>query len=144
MSFKSDRPGLYEQWVVFDFNTRPVLRQKLKVRVGDEECKGTSVTCPAAEVPQEIPETAMNLEPWSEESLEIIPFVEKDEAQRELLNAFPLVMKHQSNSLINRENYKQSMHSFLYQEEKLVGELLARYSIYTCLGLDPIFDYCNL
>ncbi|KAK9973867.1 hypothetical protein ABG768_024568 [Culter alburnus] len=129
VSFKSDRPGLYEQWVVFDFNTRPVLRQKLKVRVGDEECKGTSVTCPAAEVPQEIPETAMNLEPWSEESLEIISFVERDEAQRELLNRYPLVMKCQSYSLINHENYKQSMHNFLYQEEKLVGELLARLNL---------------
>ncbi|XP_048054667.1 helicase with zinc finger domain 2 isoform X2 [Megalobrama amblycephala] len=141
VSFKSDRPGLYEQWVVFDFNTRPVLRQKLKVRVGDEECTGTSVTCPAAEVPQEIPETAMNLEPWSEESLEIIPFVERDEAQRELLNTYPLVMKRQSYSLINRENYKQSMHNFLYQEEKLVGELLARLNLRGIVQLkNKLFD----
>lgn len=130
MSFKSDRPGLYEQWVVFDFNTRPVLRQKLKVRVGDDECKGTSVTCPADEVPREKPEVAKNLQPWSEENLEIIPFVERATAQRELLNRYPLVLEHQPNGLINRENYKHSMHNFLYQEEKLIGELLARYSIY--------------
>lgn len=139
VSFKSDQPGLYEQWVVFDFNTRPVLRQKLKIRVGEDECKGT---CPAPEVLQEKPETTRDLEPWNEESLQVIPFVERDDAQRELLNRYPLVKELQSISLINRENYKQSMHNFLYQEEKEEGELLARYSI--CLGLNPIFDYCNL
>lgn len=123
VSFKSDQPGLYEQWVVFDFNTRPVLRQKLKVRVGEDECNGTSQ---APEVLQENPETARDLEPWNEESLEVIPFVERDEAQRELLNRYPLIKELQSISLINRENYKQSMHNFLYQEEKEDGELLAR------------------
>ncbi|XP_067314831.1 3'-5' exoribonuclease HELZ2 [Pseudorasbora parva] len=130
VTFKSDQPGLYEQWVVFDFNTRPVLRQKLKVRVGEEdECKGTPVTCPAPEALLEKPETARNLDPWNEESLKIIPFVERDEAQEELLNRYPLVMKCQSNSLINRGNYKQSMHNFLYQEEKEVGKLLARLNL---------------
>ncbi|XP_077088744.1 3'-5' exoribonuclease HELZ2-like [Siphateles boraxobius] len=139
VSFKSDQPGLYEQWVVFDFNTRPVLRQKLKVRVGEDECKGT---CPAPEVLQEKPETATDLEPWNEETLEVIPFVEIDEAQRELLNRYPLVKEPQSISLINRENYKQSMHNFLYQEEKEEGELLARLNLRGTVHLkNKLYDY---
>ncbi|KAG1930154.1 helicase with zinc finger domain 2 [Pimephales promelas] len=126
VSFESDQPGLYEQWVLFDFNTRPVLRQKLKVRVGEDECKER---CPSPEVMQEKPETGRDLEPWNEESMEVIPFFERDEAQRELLNRYPLANQLQSISLINRENYKQSMHNFLYQEEKEEGELLARLNL---------------
>ncbi|XP_016312565.1 LOW QUALITY PROTEIN: helicase with zinc finger domain 2-like [Sinocyclocheilus anshuiensis] len=127
--FKSDHPGLYEQWVVFDFNTRPVLRQKIKVRVGEDECKGTSVTTPAPEVPLEKQESARNLEPWYEESLEIIPFFEREEAERELINRYKLIMIDEMNSVINRDNYKHSMHNFLYQEEKVEGELLTRLNL---------------
>ncbi|XP_052456376.1 helicase with zinc finger domain 2 [Carassius gibelio] len=124
VSFKSDQPGLYEQWVVFDFNTRPILRQKLKVRVGEDECKG-----PEPEFPLERQETVSNLEPWNKESLEIIPFVKREEAERELLNRYQLISIDQMTSPINHENYKHNMHNFLYQEEKVVGERLS------CLNL---------
>ncbi|XP_016402096.1 helicase with zinc finger domain 2-like [Sinocyclocheilus rhinocerous] len=120
VSFRSDQPGLYEQWVVFDFNTRPILRQKLKVRVGEDECKG-----PEPEFPLEKQETIRNLEPWNKESLKIIPFVKREEAERELLNRYQLIVIDQMNSSINRENYKHNMHNFLYQEEKVEGELLS-------------------
>ncbi|XP_058635422.1 helicase with zinc finger domain 2-like [Onychostoma macrolepis] len=127
--FKSDHPGLYEQWLVFDFNTRPVLRQKIKVRVGEDECKGTSVMTPAPEILLEKQETARNLEPWNEESLEIIPFFEREEAEKELLNRYKLVKIDQMNSVINHENYKYNMHHFLYREEKVEGELLTRLNL---------------
>ncbi|KTF83755.1 hypothetical protein cypCar_00027252 [Cyprinus carpio] len=120
VSFKSDQPGLYEQWVVFDFNTRPILRQKLKVRVGEDERKG-----PEPEFPVERQETVSNLEPWNNESLKIIPFVKRDEAERELLNRYQLIEIDQMTSPINHENYKHNMHNFLYQEEKVVGERLS-------------------
>ncbi len=123
---------------MFDFNTRPVLRQKLKVRVGEDECKGTPVTTPAPEILLEKQETEGNLEPWNEESLEIIPFVERDEAERELINRYKLIKIDQMNSLINHENYKYNMHTFLYQEEKVEGELLTRYIYF--LGLNQILD----
>lgn len=127
MFFKSDHPGSYEQWVVFDFNTRPVLRQKIKVRVGEDECKGTRVICQTPEVPLEKQEYARNLEPWNEESMEIIPFFERAEAERELINRYKLIMIDEMNSVINHDNYKNSMHNFLYQEEKVECELLTRY-----------------
>ncbi len=138
MFFKSDHPGLYEQWVVFDFNTRPVLRQKIKVRVGEDECKGTSVMIPALEIMLEKQESDRNLEPWNEESMEIIPFFEREEAERELINRYKLIKIDQMNSLINHENYKHSMHHFLYQEEKVEGELLTRYIHMYFLGVSPI------
>ncbi|XP_058635594.1 helicase with zinc finger domain 2-like [Onychostoma macrolepis] len=133
VSFKSEEPGLYEQWVVFDFNTRPVLRQKIKVRVGEDECKGTSVSCPAPEIPLEKQETARNLEPWNEE---IIPFVKREEAEKELLNRYKLIIIDEMNSVINHDNYKHSMHNFLYWEEKVEGELLTRYVHKNVFGFD--------
>ncbi len=128
MSFKSDQPGQYEQWVIFDFNTRPVLRQKIKVRVGEDECKATAVMTPATEILLEKKETEGNIEPWNEESMEIIPFFERKEAERELINRYKLNIKwNETNSVINHDNYKHSMHHFLYQEEKEEGKLLTRY-----------------
>ncbi|XP_051996512.1 LOW QUALITY PROTEIN: helicase with zinc finger domain 2 [Xyrauchen texanus] len=143
VSFTSDQPGHYEQWVVFDFNTRPVLQQKIKVRVGEEEqdaheSKRTSVITPASEVQQETQSesvTDRNPEAWNVENVEIIPFGEMEEAERELLNKYKLVMKHQVNfqthavSSIDHGNYKDSMHTFLYQEEKVEAELLARLNL---------------
>ncbi|XP_043088068.1 helicase with zinc finger domain 2-like [Puntigrus tetrazona] len=129
VSFKSDQLGKYEQWVVFDFNTRPVLRQKIKVRVGEDECKGTSVTCPAPEVLLEKQESARNLEPWNEESLESIPYFQREEAERKLINRYKLILTEEMNGVIDRDNYKHSMHNFLYQEEKVEGELLSRLNL---------------
>ncbi|KAL0191823.1 hypothetical protein M9458_014521, partial [Cirrhinus mrigala] len=118
-SFKSDQPGKYEQWVVFDFNTRPVLRQKIKIRVGEDECEGTAVTHPAPDIPQKKQETEGNLELWNEESVEIIPYFKREEAETELINRYKLITTDQTSSVINHENYKHSMHNFLYQEEKV-------------------------
>ncbi|XP_058635595.1 helicase with zinc finger domain 2-like [Onychostoma macrolepis] len=141
VSFKSDQPGKYEQWVVFDFNTRPVLRQKIKVRVGEDECMGTSVMTPAPEIPLKKQETEGNLEPWNEESLEIIPFFEREEAEKELINRYKLIMIDEMNSVINRDNYKHSMHNFLYQEENVEGELLTRLNLRGTVQLkNQLFD----
>ncbi|XP_051567604.1 helicase with zinc finger domain 2 [Myxocyprinus asiaticus] len=143
VSFTSDQPGHYEQWVVFDFNTRPVLQQKIKVRVGENEqeaheCKRTSFITPASEVPQETQSesvTDRNPEAWNVENVKIIPFGEIEEAERELLNKYKLVMKHQVNfqthavSSIDHGNYKDRMHKFLYQEEKEEAELLTRLNL---------------
>ncbi|XP_073708722.1 LOW QUALITY PROTEIN: 3'-5' exoribonuclease HELZ2-like [Garra rufa] len=141
VSFKSDQPGKYEQWVVFDFNTRPVLRQKIKIRVGEDECKGTPVTCPGPEVPMEKQETDGNLEPWNEESVEIIPYFEREKAERELINGYKLITTDQMSIMINHDNYKHSMHNFLYQEEKEEGKLLARLNLRGTVQLkNQLFD----
>ncbi|KAL0191816.1 hypothetical protein M9458_014514, partial [Cirrhinus mrigala] len=134
VSFRSDQPGQYEQWVVFDFNTRPVLRQKIK-------CEGTAVTHPAPDIPQKKQETEGNLKPWNEESMEIIPFFERERAERELINRYKLITIDQTSSVINRENYKHSMHNFLYQEEKEEGKLLTRLNLRGTVQLkNQLFD----
>ncbi|XP_058635593.1 helicase with zinc finger domain 2-like [Onychostoma macrolepis] len=141
VSFKSDQPGQYEQWVVFDFNTRPVLRQKIKVRVGEDECMGTSVMTPAPEIPLKKQKTEGNLEPWNEESLEIIPYFKREEAKRKLINRYKLITTDQMNSVINHDNYKQSMHNFLFREEKEGGELLTRLNLRGTVQLkNQLFD----
>ncbi|KAK2889663.1 hypothetical protein Q8A67_015038 [Cirrhinus molitorella] len=136
VSFKSDQPGKYEQWVVFDFNTRPVLRQKIKVRVGEDECKGAPITCPAPE----IQETEGNIEPWNEESVEIIPYFERTEAERELINRYKLITTDQMNNVINRDNYTHSMHNFLYREEKEEGKLLTRLNLRSTVQLKNLLS----
>ncbi|RXN03714.1 helicase with zinc finger domain 2 isoform X1 [Labeo rohita] len=141
VSFKSDQPGQYEQWVVFDFNTRPVLRQKIKVRVGEDECTGTAFTCPAPEIPLKKQETEGNLELWNEESMKIIPFFQREKAERELINRYKLITIDQMSSVINRDNYKHSMHNFLYQEEKEEGKLLTRLNLQGTVQLkNQLFD----
>ncbi len=83
---------------------------------------------PAPEILLEKQETEANIETWNEESMEIIPFFEREEAERELINRYKLNIKwNEMNSVINHENYKHSMHHFLYQEEKEEGKLLTRY-----------------
>lgn len=127
VSFTSDQPGLYEQWLIFDFNMRPVLRQKLRVNVGCRE--ETLRLTPAPEFLQEPsePSVVRIIEPWNDENVAIMPFHESAEAERALLNEYKLFVKPQMNRTITRENYKESMHMFLYQEEKEEVQLLARY-----------------
>lgn len=129
VSFTSDQPGLYEQWLIFDFNMRPVLRQKLRVNVG--RCEETSHLTPALEVLQEPsePPIVRIIEPWNEENVTIVPFYERAEAERVLLDKYKLFVKPQMNRTITRESYKESMHMFLYHEEKEEVQLLARLNL---------------
>ncbi|KAI7808056.1 helicase with zinc finger domain 2 [Triplophysa rosa] len=148
VSFTSDQPGLYEQWLIFDFNMRPVLRQKLRVNVGKDIkvahcCEETSDLTPAPEVLQEPsePPTVRIIEPWNEENVKIVPFSERAEAERALLNKYKLFVKPQMNRTMTHENYKESMHMFLYQEEKEEGQLLARLNQQGSVQLtDNLFD----
>ncbi|TRY98909.1 hypothetical protein DNTS_032004 [Danionella cerebrum] len=141
VSFKSDQPGLYEQWVMFDFNTRPVLRQKLKVRVGEDNSQGAPLVMPPAlETPSEPPEAEHKLEPWNEENTKIIPFAQRDKAQRDLMSRYKLILNPQWNGLIEPENYKQDMHNFLYREEKVIGELLSRLNLRAVVELKQILS----
>lgn len=113
---------------------RPVLRQKLKVNVGKDIkeahcCEKTPDLTPAPEVLQEPSEqpTVRIIEPWNEENVQIVPFSARAETERALLNKYKLFVKPQMNCTTTRENYKESMHMFLYHEEKEEGQLLARY-----------------
>lgn len=134
VSFTSYQPGLYEQWLIFDFNRRPVIRQKLRVNVGKEIkvtycCEETSDLTQAPEVLQEPsdPPTVRFIDPWNEENVQIVPFSERSEGERALLKKYKLFVKPQMNRTMTHENYKENMHMFLYLEENKEAQLLARY-----------------
>ena len=126
VSFKSNNPGLYEQWLVFDFDTRPVLLQKLKVNVG----KATSIQLvvpPEDDInPSVIPER------WRQGNRDIIPYMEKTKAQEKLLTEYepqictPYEPLDDRNMPINHQNYKERMHSFLYTEEQAEDQVVSR------------------
>lgn len=126
--FASAIPGLYEQWLVLDFDMRPVLLRKLKVRVGAQSSalteEPTASECGVLFQPLEI---------WNQENKVIIPCVDRTEEQDDLLKkyklpqtSFGLQSVDHSQTLLNTENYREQMHNFLYREEQAENELVSR------------------
>ncbi|KAL2090568.1 hypothetical protein ACEWY4_012831 [Coilia grayii] len=123
VTFTSFRSGLYEQWVVFDFDTRPVLLQKIKVRVGElSDLK-----------PGGAPETvAPVLERWHKGNRVIIPNF-KSKSQEHLQEKYKLRQRKlytsntvESPHMVSRQNYRENMHRFLYTEEHVETDVISR------------------
>ncbi|KAM4625518.1 3'-5' exoribonuclease HELZ2-like [Polymixia lowei] len=130
VSFTSTVPGLYEQWLVMDFDMRPVLLRKLKVRVGPpssvdiEEPTGNGAT------------SSQSLERWHRGNRVIIPCLTRTEEQEELLKEYkPPQMSflykptNDNQTPLTPENYKERMHNFLYSEEQAEDRVVSRLSI---------------
>uniref|UniRef100_A0A8C4SHS6 Helicase with zinc finger 2 n=1 Tax=Erpetoichthys calabaricus TaxID=27687 RepID=A0A8C4SHS6_ERPCA len=130
VSFQSVTSGVYEQWVVFDFDSRPVLVQKIQATV----CQHDEPT-EANELCNETisPVTLLR---WNSGNRLVIPYFIKTEEEQSLLTKYksPVLMPHfKQNTGINvpitRLNYKDRMHSFLYREEYAEEEVLSRLSL---------------
>ncbi|KAJ7999581.1 hypothetical protein DPEC_G00195900 [Dallia pectoralis] len=141
VSFKSIQPGLYEQWLVLDFDMRPVLRQKLKVTVGQQSSLNPE------EPPEDLGIISQNLERWHQWNRVIIPCLDKTEAEEELLNEYkPPQISFQYEPLnvdstpMNRENYKDRMHSFLYSEELAEHKVVSRLNVRGTITLSATLD----
>ncbi|XP_064420251.1 3'-5' exoribonuclease HELZ2 [Latimeria chalumnae] len=140
VSFQSFNFGSYEQWVVFDFGTRPVLVRKLRVQVGGEEVQ-PQVLGSAGEV------QLVRLERWHSGNRRIVPCVEKTEAELLLQKKYKppsLSLAYQrlqtENSPITRMNYKDSMHNFLFREEAAEEEVLSRLSLQVVVSLKDMIS----
>ncbi|XP_036386794.1 helicase with zinc finger domain 2-like [Megalops cyprinoides] len=136
VSFKAVSPGLYEQWLVFDFDMRPVLLQKLKVRVGQH-----SSIQPVEAAESQMP-TVQSLERWHQGNRHIIPCLDKSEAEEELLKEYkpPQINLQyspgsESSISITSQNYRERMHSFLYTEELAQEEVVSRLCVQVTVGL---------
>lgn len=128
VSFLSFRPGVYEQWLVFDFDIRPVLLRKLKVRVGQQ----FHVQPDEAEE-SECAEIFSD-ERWNRGNRVIVPFFARREEDEQLLSKYkPPQINLQFNphadhaSPLHRDNYKERAHHFVFREEIAEEELLSRY-----------------
>uniref|UniRef100_UPI0037E7520A 3'-5' exoribonuclease HELZ2-like n=1 Tax=Semicossyphus pulcher TaxID=241346 RepID=UPI0037E7520A len=131
VSFTSIHPGLYEQWLVLDFDMRPVLLKKLRVRVGQlslNETEEPAVNSGA---------TFQSAERWHRENRVIIPCSSRTEEQEELLKEYKppqinfLYTSSNNNNQIppNHENYRERMHHFLYNEERAEDQIVSRLNV---------------
>ncbi|XP_067359876.1 3'-5' exoribonuclease HELZ2-like isoform X1 [Channa argus] len=127
VSFTSINPGLYEQWLVLDFDMRPVLLKKLRVRVGQ------AALDEAEEQTMNRGATFQSAERWHRGNRVIIPCLSRKEEQEELLKeykppqiSFSYKSSHNSKTPLNNENYKERMHHFLYNEERAEDQVVSR------------------
>ena len=121
--FASAVPGLYEQWLVLDFDMRPVLLRVLKVRVGPRSPAFTEEPTAGCGV------SLQPLERWHPENKVIIPCLDRTENQDDLLKKYKppqtgLPVGDQTPR--NAESYREKMHNFLYREEQAENELVSR------------------
>ncbi|XP_057189999.1 helicase with zinc finger domain 2 isoform X2 [Triplophysa rosa] len=137
--FLSFCPGVYEQWLVFDFDIRPVLLRKLKVRVGEQF---------HAKPDEEESERAENVrnERWDRGNRVIVPFFnrkEEDELELLLSKYKPPQMNLQfsfytdHSSPLYQDNYKERTHDFLFREEIAEEKLISRLNV---CGLASLSD----
>ncbi|KAL0977836.1 hypothetical protein UPYG_G00161950 [Umbra pygmaea] len=129
LSFKSTSPGLYKQWLVMDFDMRPVLLQKLQVKVGQQpSCNLESY--------ENFGRPSQILDRWHRGNRVIIPCLHKTEAQEELLNeykppqiSFQYKPPDDTNTAMNHQNYRERMHSFLFTEEQAEDQVASRLNV---------------
>ncbi|KAG1934976.1 putative helicase with zinc finger domain [Pimephales promelas] len=130
VSFLSFRPGVYEQWLVFDFDLRPVLLRKLKVRVGQQ----FHVQPDEAEE-SECAERLSN-ERWNRGNRVIVPFSSRKEEDEQLLSKYKSPQLNlqfnphaDHSSPIHRDNYRERAHHFLFREEIAEEKLISRLNV---------------
>lgn len=117
--------GSFEQWVVFDFGRRPALLRKLVLQLGQAQGPGLRGE-PARGRPEE-------LQRWHGGSRHVVPGVERTAEQVALLAKYKapdLALDFSPGGLapgpISCTNYRQRMHQFLYEEEAVRQELVAK------------------
>uniref|UniRef100_A0A8C2DV44 Si:dkey-97a13.6 n=2 Tax=Cyprinus carpio TaxID=7962 RepID=A0A8C2DV44_CYPCA len=130
VSFLSFRPGVYEQWLVCDFDIRPVLLRKLKVSVGQQ----FHVQPDEAEE-SECVEIFLD-ERWNRGNRVIVPFFARREKDEQLLSKYkPPQINLKFNphadqsSPLHWDNYRERAHHFLFREEIAEEELLSRLNV---------------
>ncbi|XP_069727596.1 3'-5' exoribonuclease HELZ2 [Phaenicophaeus curvirostris] len=132
--------GVFEQWVVFDFGKRPVLIQKIKVKVGRREA------------PQHVPGNRESSHPvnfvrWDRGNRIIIPSVPRTSEDMDLLAKYKppaLALDCQREGSvavpITHLNYRERMHSFLFREEEAEQALIAKLNLRVLISLTPMLQ----
>ncbi|NXF53866.1 HELZ2 Helicase, partial [Oceanites oceanicus] len=136
--------GVFEQWVVFDFGRRPVLMQKIKVKVGRREA------------PQHIPSSRESRRPvnftrWDRGNRIIVPSVPRTSEDVDLLAKYKppaLALDYQREGgttiPITRLNYRERMHSFLFREEEAEQALIAKLNLRVLISLTPMLQSLSM
>uniref|UniRef100_A0A667XTW8 RNB domain-containing protein n=1 Tax=Myripristis murdjan TaxID=586833 RepID=A0A667XTW8_9TELE len=130
VSFESANPGLYEQWLVLDFDMRPVLLRRLKVRVGPRSADDAEEPAASFGGPSQ------SAERWHRGNCLIIPCQSRREEEEELLKEYKppqvnFLYKPTSSrpTPLSPHNYKERMHNFLYDEEQAEDQVVSRLNV---------------
>lgn len=125
--FTSTNPGLYEQWLVLDFDMRPVLLKKLTVRVAQLSLEKTEE--PTVDLKVSFP----HVERWHPGNRTIIPYMPRTQELEKLLNlyqppeeSFQYSYSQKISTPLTKDNYKERMHQFLYEEEQAENNVVSR------------------
>ncbi|KGL76775.1 Helicase with zinc finger domain 2, partial [Tinamus guttatus] len=136
--------GVFEQWVVFDFDSRPVLIQKIKARVGRRE------------LPWQIPgnresSRPVDFEQWHSGNRVVIPSVLRTSDDVDLLARYKapaLSLSSQrkggANVPITRLTYRDRMHDFLFREEEAEQALIAKLNLRVLILLTPMLQHLSM
>lgn len=142
VSFTSDVPGLYEQWLVLDFDMRPVLLRKLRVAVGQplSDDSDDSAENRAA--------SSQKAERWHTGNRVIVHCLTRTEEQEEIQKQYKpprvnFLYKPTLNiqTALSHDNYKERMHHFLYSEEHAEDQVVSRLNV---CGEMKIMDHNTL
>uniref|UniRef100_UPI00398E6625 3'-5' exoribonuclease HELZ2 isoform X2 n=1 Tax=Pristiophorus japonicus TaxID=55135 RepID=UPI00398E6625 len=133
VSFEAVNIGIYDQWVVFDFGSRPRLVRKIYVSKGD-----------VVQIPKN-PSSDLqfsDLETWHSGNRRIVPCKEKTEYELLVLQKYkpPALsleykVKDMAKIPITHVNYRERMHNFLYREEQAEADIVSRLSLQVTISI---------
>ncbi|XP_078411424.1 3'-5' exoribonuclease HELZ2 isoform X1 [Cetorhinus maximus] len=133
VSFEAMNFGIYDQWVVFDFGSRPLLVRKIYV-------SEMNVFQPPVNPSSDF--QFANLERWHSGNRRIVPCMEKTEHELLVLQKYktPALsleykVKDMAKIPITPANYREKMHHFLYQEEQAEEDVVSRLSLQVTLSI---------
>ncbi|XP_064023722.1 3'-5' exoribonuclease HELZ2 isoform X2 [Pogoniulus pusillus] len=136
--------GIFEQWVAFDFGSRPVLLQKMRVKVGRRDA------------PQHLPGSWEDARPvdivrWHRGNRIVVSSVTRTSEDMELLAKYKppaLALDYRGEGgttlPITRLNYRQRMHSFLFSEEEAEQALVAKLNLRVLISLTSMLQNLSL
>ncbi|XP_074867921.1 3'-5' exoribonuclease HELZ2 [Carettochelys insculpta] len=136
--------GVYEQWVVFDFDSRPVLVRKIQAKIGRRE------------LPQHVPagmkgSCFVNFERWHSGNRVIVPSVEMTSHEVDLLAkykapALSLMLQRGStrSTPVTHLNYRERMHDFLLREEEAEQSLIDKLNLQVTISLTPMLQTLSM
>uniref|UniRef100_A0A8C8R7D6 Helicase with zinc finger 2 n=1 Tax=Pelusios castaneus TaxID=367368 RepID=A0A8C8R7D6_9SAUR len=136
--------GVYEQWVVFDFGSRPVLVRKIQAKIGKRE------------LPRHVPagregSRFVNFQRWHSGNRVIVPSVERTSDEVDLLAKYKapaLSLEFRLGSTaatpITRLNYRERMHDFLFREEEAEQTLIDKLNLQVTISLTPMLQTLSL
>ncbi|NWX92460.1 HELZ2 Helicase, partial [Nothoprocta pentlandii] len=136
--------GVFEQWVAFDFDSRPVLIRKIKARVGRRELPWQSAGNGEGG-------RAVDFEQWHSGNRVVIPSVLRTSDDVDLLArykapALSLSARHKgaANGPITRLTYRERMHDFLFREEEAEQALIAKLNLRVFILLTPMLQHLSM